>query len=274
MLIIFHHLYIPGSSESLVKRIGCAIASFAATIPFNTCHEDADGLQPSNQDITCKKCPPRRTPQIPTVTASPAHKLAATSTLRHRESTVTATPSQHHHNTACKPLFKPPQHRHIGNSVSVSGAVPTNTMSSPMAPLTTSGTSATRTSKGSSSCSSDATLAIRLAGSGAPVGFVTIVMGADGPIKVYSPSRFRISILSKSIFYRIFNLVSSCWWASWCYRYLLGARHRSLGMRKLGRLVFLTKFRNIIRLRATMSTTMATQDNNTGGVTTTTRRRL
>ncbi|KAI9429860.1 hypothetical protein H4582DRAFT_2064577 [Lactarius indigo] len=172
-----------------------------------------------------------------------------------------------------------PLHRHlirrlIGNSVSVSGAIPTNTTSSPMAPLTTSGTSATRTSKGSSSCSSDAASAIRLAGSGAPVGFVTIVMGADGPIKVYGPSRFRISILSKSIFYRIFNLVSSCWWASWCYRYSLGARHRSLGARKLGRLVFLTKFRNIIRLRATMSATTATQDNNTGGVTTTTRRRL
>ncbi|KAI9434523.1 hypothetical protein H4582DRAFT_2060225 [Lactarius indigo] len=332
--------------ESLVKCIGCAalsrcaIASFAATIPFNTCHEDADGLQPSNQDILGRPLSPQHLQEVPPMPhpSNPhRHRLACTQTRRylypsppgvhHHRHPVTA-PSQHgvqaplqipttptarkppcdinstwhtspamtqaandgghwrrqqygdNNNAAMTATVTErlvPLHRHlirIGNSVSVSGAVPTNTTSSPTAPLTTSGTSTTRTSKGSSSCSSDAASAIRLAGSGAPVGFVTIVMGADGPIKVYGPSRFRISILSKSIFYCIFNLVSSCWWASWCYRYSLGARHRSLGACKLGRLVFLTKFRNIIRLRATMSATMATQDNNTGGVTTTTRRRL
>ncbi|KAI9433636.1 hypothetical protein H4582DRAFT_2060803, partial [Lactarius indigo] len=321
------------------QRIGCtalsrcAIASFAATIPFTLVMKTRTGSSPVIK-IHLQEVPPTPHPSNPH-----RHRLACTQTRRylypsppgvHRHRHPVTAPSQHSVQaplqipttpTARKPPCDinstwhtspammqaandgghwrwqqygdnnnaamtatvterlAPLHRHlirrlIGNSVSVSGAVPTNTTSSPTAPLTTSGTSATRTSKGSSSCSSDAASAIRLAGSGAPVGFVTIVMGADGPIKVYGPSRFRISILSKSIFYCIFNLISSCWWASWCYRYSLGACHRSLGTRKLGRLVFLTKFRNIIRLRATMSTTTATQDNNTGGVTTTTRRRL
>ncbi|KAH8984329.1 hypothetical protein EDB92DRAFT_1950882 [Lactarius akahatsu] len=97
------HLHHPGSSESPVKRISRAIAFFAATIPFNTHHEDAGGFQPSNQaglGRTCEKCPPCRTPQVPTVTALPARKPVAT-----RESTVTATLSQR-----ARPITTPSQH--------------------------------------------------------------------------------------------------------------------------------------------------------------------
>ncbi|KAI9441681.1 hypothetical protein H4582DRAFT_1403060 [Lactarius indigo] len=69
----------------------------------------------------------------------------------------------------------------IGNSVSVSGAVPTNSTTSPTAPPTTSGSgsSATRTSSSASSTSSsNAAPAIRFSGSGALVGLVTVVVGA------------------------------------------------------------------------------------------------
>src|SRR6266702_911851 len=97
----------------------------------------------------------------------------------------------------------------IGNSVSVSGAAPTNSTSSPVGPLpivtpappsvsllssllmtfttppqttppTTTGTSATRTSSGASSTSSpNAAPAIRLPGSRALIGLITIVVGAS-----------------------------------------------------------------------------------------------
>ncbi|KAH9067589.1 hypothetical protein EDB87DRAFT_1573192 [Lactarius vividus] len=68
----------------------------------------------------------------------------------------------------------------IGNSVSVSGAVPTNSTSSPTAPPTTSGTSATRTSSSASSTSSsNAASTIGLPGSGALVGLITLMVGAS-----------------------------------------------------------------------------------------------
>ncbi|KAI9431990.1 hypothetical protein H4582DRAFT_2062266 [Lactarius indigo] len=125
MRIIFHHLYIPGSSELLVKRIGCAtlshcaIASFAATIPFNTCHEDADGLQPSNQDMYIfwvsfcfllslgRPLSPQHLQEVPPMPhpSNPhCHRLACTQTRRylypsppgvHRHRHPVTAPSQH-----------------------------------------------------------------------------------------------------------------------------------------------------------------------------------
>lgn len=63
----------------------------------------------------------------------------------------------------------------IGNSVSVSGAAPTNSTSSPTTPTTT-GTSATRTSSGASPTnSSNAAPAIRFSGSGAII--IAVVAG-------------------------------------------------------------------------------------------------
>ncbi|KAH9008882.1 hypothetical protein EDB84DRAFT_1594359 [Lactarius hengduanensis] len=75
---------------------------------------------------TCK-CPPCRTSQVFTVTASPARKpVAATSIYPSPHGSPlsppprhgTQDPSQRHHNTACKPHFKPPQH-HDGAQISL-----------------------------------------------------------------------------------------------------------------------------------------------------------
>ncbi|KAH9005249.1 hypothetical protein EDB86DRAFT_3098951 [Lactarius hatsudake] len=120
-----YHLYIPGSSESPVKRIGCAalsrfaIASFAASIPFNTHHEDASGLQPSNQDIPYLSLPngfggpPQHLQEVPPAPLksppSPPRLHANPSPLplpfATRESTVTTTPSR-----CAGPITTPSQH--------------------------------------------------------------------------------------------------------------------------------------------------------------------
>ncbi|KAH9016074.1 hypothetical protein EDB85DRAFT_1893508 [Lactarius pseudohatsudake] len=70
-------------------------------------------------------CPPRRTPEVFTVTASSACKpVAATSIYPSPHGSPPSPPprhgaqhpSQRHQNTACKPHFKPPQ-RHDGAQI-------------------------------------------------------------------------------------------------------------------------------------------------------------
>ncbi|KAH8980027.1 hypothetical protein EDB86DRAFT_3107721 [Lactarius hatsudake] len=142
MLIIFHYLHIPGSSESLVKHIGGAALSHSAIASFfNTHHEDVGGLWPSNQDIglrttsispaLARSAPhvaPLKSP-VPIVTASLARKpVAATFTPRHTEvhchrhpvtarrtyhSAITsrrASPTSNPHNATTARII-PPQHQ-------------------------------------------------------------------------------------------------------------------------------------------------------------------